>query len=109
MERNITVRLYESGDADGINAMFMKYLPYLRDRAFWLWINRIIGESISVVAEYQGKIVGHYAVVPRTINFNGHKIKSAVNDHNSVRYPSIFSLPSSPNQNISCNGDERIF
>lgn len=81
MDRNITVRLYKRGDADGINSMFMKYLPYLRDRAFWVWINRIMGESISVVAEYQGKIVGHYAIVPRVINFNGQEIKSALSIH----------------------------
>lgn len=81
MDKNIIVRLYKRGDADDINAMFMRCLPYLRDRAFWVWINRILGESISVVAEYQGKIVGHYAVVPRVISFKGQEIKSALSIH----------------------------
>ena len=38
MDRNITVRLYKRGDADGINSMFMKYLsfPDLARRFFFL-------------------------------------------------------------------------
>lgn len=81
MDKNIKVRLYKRGDADGINAMLTKSLPYLRDRAFWVWINRIVGESISVVAEFQGKIVGHYAVVQRVISLNGKEVKAAIGIH----------------------------
>ena len=47
MGKRTSIRLYKSGDAKGINEMFTKHTPYLRDDAYWTWINRIVGQSIS--------------------------------------------------------------
>lgn len=78
----VIIRNYKSYDAEGINAMFTKYLPYVRDEKFWVWLNRIIGgESISFVAEYEGKIIGHYAIVPRDMYYKGAIIKAALGVH----------------------------
>ena len=60
MGKRTSIRLYKSGDAKGINEMFTKHTPYLRDDAYWTWINRIVGQSISVVAECDDRIIGHY-------------------------------------------------
>ena len=79
---SVIIRKYQSNDAFGINAMFTKYLPYVRDEQFWVWLNRIIGgESIAFVAEYEGQIIGHYAIVPRDIYVNGSLIKAALGIH----------------------------
>ena len=78
----VIIRNYKSYDADGINAMFTKYLPYVRDEKFWVWLNRIIGgRSIAFVAEYEGKIIGHYAIVPRDMFYKGTIIKAALSVH----------------------------
>ena len=39
MGKRTSIRLYKSGDAKGINEMFTKHTPYLRDDAYWTWIN----------------------------------------------------------------------
>ena len=78
----VIIRNYKSHDAEGINAMFTKYLPYVRDEKFWVWLNRIIGGcSIAFVAEYEGKIIGHYAIVPRDMFYKGTIIKAALSVH----------------------------
>ena len=78
----VVIRNYKCHDAEGINAMFTKYLPYVRDEKFWVWLNRIIGgSSIAFVAEYEGKIIGHYAIVPRDMYYNGSSIKAALSVH----------------------------
>lgn len=46
MGKRTSIRLYKSGDAKGINEMFTKHTPYLRDDAYWTWINRIVGYDI---------------------------------------------------------------
>lgn len=43
MGKRTSIRLYKSGDAKGINEMFTKHTLYLRDDAYWTWINRIVG------------------------------------------------------------------
>lgn len=73
--------MYESGDALSINEMFTKHTPYLRDDAYWVWINRIVGQSISVVAEWDDRIIGHYAVVPRDLIVKNKIIKAALGIH----------------------------
>ena len=57
MGKRTSIRLYKSGDAKGINEMFTKHTPYLRDDAYWTWINRIVGQSISVVAECDDRML----------------------------------------------------
>lgn len=99
MKKRISIRRYESGDAKGISEMFTKYTPYLRDDAYWVWINRIVGVSIAVVAECDGKIVGHYAVVPRNLIVKNRLLKAALGIHAFVdpdfrQEVSIFELSS---------------
>lgn len=81
MDKRVSIRLYKSGDATAISEMFTKYGPYLRDDAYWVWINRIVGQSIAVVAEYDGKIVGHCAVVPRNLVVKDITLKAALGIH----------------------------
>lgn len=81
MDKRVAIRLYRKGDASGINEMFTKYTPYLRDDAYWVWINRIVGESVSVIAELDGRIIGHYAVVPRDLLVNNKIFKAALGIH----------------------------
>lgn len=81
MGKRTSIRLYKSGDAKGINEMFTKHTPYLRDDAYWTWINRIVGQSISVVAECDDRIIGHYAVVPRNLIVKNRVLKAALGIH----------------------------
>ena len=77
--------------------MFTKHTPYLRDDAYWTWINRIVGQSISVVAECDDRIIGHYAVVPRNLIVKNRVLKAALGIHAFVdpdfrREISIFEI-----------------
>ena len=97
MGKRTSIRLYKSGDAKGINEMFTKHTPYLRDDAYWTWINRIVGQSISVVAECDDRIIGHYAVVPRNLIVKNRVLKAALGIHAFVdpdfrREISIFEI-----------------
>lgn len=79
---SVIIRPYKSHDAEGINALFTKYLPYVRDEKFWVWLNRIIGgQSVAFVAEYEGTIIGHYAIVPREMNVCGTVVRAALSVH----------------------------
>ena len=79
---DVVIRKYQNNDAIGINEMFTRFLPYVRDEKFWVWLNRIVGgESIAFVAEFEGKIIGHYAVVPRDLYLNGSLIRAALGIH----------------------------
>ena len=81
-EGKVTIRLYNPGDAKGINSMFTKYFPYKRDEEFWVWINRVIGgESIISIAEYNNKVIGHYAIIPRTLVVEGRYYNSGLGVH----------------------------
>lgn len=65
-----TIRLATSEDADKICALFNKVSPvYERGIAFWIWINRLLSQekSIVAVAEFEGVLIGHYAIIPRKI------------------------------------------
>ena len=97
MGKRTSIRLYKSGDAKGINEMFTKHTPYLRDDAYWTWINRIVGQSISVVAECDDRIIGHYAVIPRNLIVKNRVLKAALGIHAFVdpdfrREISIFEI-----------------
>jgi hypothetical protein len=63
----VNIREYKVGDAMKIYTLFSSHTHYKRDAPFWVWINRLISDdrSIIVVAEVDGVIVGHYAIVPR--------------------------------------------
>lgn len=69
----IQVREYQSGDSRKIYSLFNEHTPYLRDDKFWVWINRMLSDerSLIIVAEEKGQIIGHYAVIPKTITVKG--------------------------------------
>ena len=76
------LRTYLPNDGDRISEFFSKNVPYVRDRAFWIWINRMLGDdSLVAVAEKDKKIIGHYAVIPRNIYINGIKLRAGIGLH----------------------------
>lgn len=99
-KQEIIIRPYQCGDAKGIFNLFQQYTPYKRDEAFWVWINRILAHSIISVAELNGDIVGHYAILPRICRLkNGSLVRSGLGIHAFVEPKhrdkvSIFSISS---------------
>lgn len=79
----ITIRTYQTGDAKGIYSLFSDFTPYQRDAAFWIWINRMLSDEKSIisVAESNGKIVGHYAIIPRKCVIDGIKYNAGLGIH----------------------------
>ncbi len=76
------LRLYSPQDAPNISELLSSNTPYLRNEEFWIWINRVLSEdSIVAVAESMGKIVGHYAVIPRIIKISDLKLKAGIGIH----------------------------
>ncbi len=93
------IRLYQTGDAEGIYNLFTRETSYKRDAAFWVWINRMLSDerSIIVVAEEEGVIVGHYAIIPRNSSIGGVNFKSGLGIHAFIasdfrNVVSIFSI-----------------
>ena len=70
----IKIREYQPGDSEKIYSLLNEYTPYLRDSKFWVWINRMLSDenALIVVAEDNGKIIGHYAVIPKTVSVQEH-------------------------------------
>lgn len=79
----IRIRPYQPGDAALVSELFTKNTPYLRDAAFWLWIHRVwpTGNSISVVAEDNGAIVGHYAILPMPLSLGSISVRAGLGVH----------------------------
>lgn len=96
----INIRAYQNGDAEKIFKLFQQYSPYKRDEAFWVWINRLLSHSIISVAEINGAIVGHYAILPRLCKLkNGTFLNAGLGIHAFVepkyrKDVSIFSISS---------------
>jgi hypothetical protein len=81
-QQEITIRPYQCGDAGKIFSLFQRYTPYQRDEGFWIWINRLLAHSIISVAELNGDIVGHYAILPRTCRLkNGFLLQTGLGIH----------------------------
>jgi len=80
---NIIVRPYIPGDSEKIYSLFDQYTPYERDAKFWVWINRLLSDenSLIIVGEHEGNIVGHYAIIPQNILVNGTNVKAAFAIH----------------------------
>ena len=72
------VREYRTGDEEGIIDLFNEIYTITRDNDYWTWLYRKnpFGEPIIVVAEEEGKIIGHYAMIRTIINVNGEEILS---------------------------------
>lgn len=77
------IREYHFGDEEKISNLLDKFTPHKRDMKFWVWINQIlpIKKNIIVVGEYNGEIVGHYAISPQHINFFGETLNSGIGIH----------------------------
>ena len=95
------IRLGTSKEASGICSLIQKVAPqYKRDIEFWTWINQYInGENSPIisVAEIKGEIIGHYAILPRQIKFNGELMEigfgiHAVIDNEKTHLVSIFEV-----------------
>lgn len=89
------IRPYQAGDGKRISELFSRLTPYKRDSDFWLWINRIWPEkpSIIAVAEDDGEIVGHYAILPFTIQYGDRLIRSGLGIHAFVAPDSRGKVP----------------
>tara|TARA_B110000003_G_scaffold274270_1_gene313871 strand:- start:477 stop:1472 length:996 start_codon:yes stop_codon:yes gene_type:complete len=69
-QSKLTIRVASSVDAEKICLLFKRVAPeHERGIDFWVWINRMLSEedSIIAVAEYEGEIIGHYAIIPQKI------------------------------------------
>lgn len=77
------IRPYKAGDAEKISLLLDRHTTYQRDSEFWLWINRIWPESSSIVAvaEQDGEIAGHYAILPITLEHRGESIRCGLGVH----------------------------
>ena len=77
-KNNVEIREATYSDRDAIINFFNEFdTPYLRDRAYWVWLNRIVTTdySIVVIAEYEGNVIAHYAIVPLDMNVFGNKYR----------------------------------
>jgi hypothetical protein len=80
MSRKPIIRQARAEDRDNIISFFNETeIPYIRDRAYWIWLNRIVTTDYSIVAvaEYNESIIAHYAIVPLDMNIKGRKIRGA--------------------------------
>jgi len=84
-----SIREANFSDRDKIIGLFNSLrLPYQRDREYWVWLNRIVtsDKSIVCIAEYEGNIIAHYAIVPIDMNVQGVKFRGALGV-NAVVHP----------------------
>lgn len=99
MSKQINIRTYEYGDAEKIYTLIDEYTPYQRDEEYWVWINRLlpIEPSIIIVAEYNNKVIGHYATLPLHMVYRDYKFRVGLGVH-AIIHPeyrnevSIFQL-----------------
>lgn len=79
----ILIRTYQPGDGQLVCDLLTRHTSYLRDPAFWIWSNRIWPESRSIVtvAEEDGLIVGHYAILPLTLQMGERRISAGIGVH----------------------------
>jgi hypothetical protein len=67
-----TYRPYSNGDEPSVLSLFEAAFRHSKDPREWEWEFLDYQErSIITVAEVDGKIVGHYAIIPRTMNVKG--------------------------------------
>lgn len=71
--KEVVYRPFINGDESRIVDLFMQAGPHLRTVGFWNWFNQSnpFGKSIIEVAESEGQIVGHYAVMPVDLQVKG--------------------------------------
>ena len=81
------IRPYKPGDETSISKMFTKNSPYLRDNAFWVWINRLLPTHpslVAVIADEKDEIQGHTAIMPYDIKVGDRIIKCGMSYHTII-------------------------
>ncbi|MDB2399770.1 GNAT family N-acetyltransferase [bacterium] len=72
--KQVVIRQGGVGDSTRILEFFNREYPqYRRDSEFWHWINVTLGDSKSLItiAECDDKVVGHYCIIPQTLQLDG--------------------------------------
>ena len=83
----LIVRPYKPGDEVSISEMFTRNTPYLRDNAYWIWINRLLPtypSLIAVIADENDEIQGHTAIMPYDIKVGDRNIKCGMSYHTVI-------------------------
>lgn len=72
------IREYRKGDEQGIIDLFNEIYTFTRDEDYWSWLyeKNPCGQPIIVVAEDEGKIIGHYAMIMTIVNIDGKETLS---------------------------------
>ena len=84
---DLTVRPYRPGDEHSISALLTRNTPYLRDNPFWIWINRVLPASPSLVAVLVDKnnhVQGHTAILPFKIRVGQRIIPCGMSCHTLI-------------------------
>jgi hypothetical protein len=70
------IRAYQSGDEEGIYALFEQVFHKSLSHAQWQWKLHTLSSPVENewVAEADGRIVGHYAVMPIHFKVNDHEV-----------------------------------
>jgi hypothetical protein len=94
---NVIIRQGNPNDRDGILALFNNQSPeYQRDVLFWNWINLNLGGQNNIIslAEYAGQIIGHYALIPKTLVVGGSEYPVGMGIHAVVHknYRKVVSI-----------------
>ena len=73
MDDQIVIRLYQPGDEEQLLALHRKVLntPWSSEFWRWLYLDNPAGKAAVVVAEDQGRIVGHLAYFPLRMQWQG--------------------------------------
>lgn len=81
----IEYRGHRPGDEAAI-LPFLRECGYQPEDRFWRWINTESpdGQTLIELALVEGRVVGHYAVLPRWIFLEGRKVKSGLAIHAAV-------------------------
>lgn len=81
----ISYRSLQESDGPAVIA-FLKECGYSADPSFWRWINRDSPEGPAWVelAVAQERVVGHYGVLPRTLQINGRRVRAGLAIHAAV-------------------------
>jgi len=77
VEKNRSIRRYRQGDEKQINDLFNQVFDKARDLKTWRWKfqENSGGVNSIIVAEAEGKIVGHYAGLPTLFKFKDRIVK----------------------------------
>ena len=74
----VLFRPYDLNDEMKITDLFLQCSSHKRTTGFWQWINRNcpFGNSIVVVGEIDGRIIGTYAVMPNLLQIGANNYKT---------------------------------